>query len=110
MDRDDKYSTKHVNGSKVDDDNDHHGRKSRTLSVGWSLKSAGGLVITYRAMVASTLSVRSRYLKGELKQRLKNSWKKKVCVKAKSTSYIRHEDFLRSFVLLRHAQGTPPGF
>ena len=27
-------------------------------------------------------------------------------------SYIRHEDFLRpsSFVLLRHAQGTPPGF
>ena len=73
MDRDDKYSTKHVNGSKVDDDNDHHGRKSRTLSVGWSLKSAGGLVITYRAMVASTLSVRSRYLKGELKQQLTNS-------------------------------------
>ena len=24
--------------------------------------------------------------------------------------YIRHKDFLHSFVLLRNAQGTPPGF
>ena len=39
-----------------------YGMKTNIWSLGWRSKDPGGLVMTYRAVEASELSVRSRYL------------------------------------------------
>ena len=73
-----------------------------TLSVGCILKSLGGLVITYRAIVASTSSERSRYLRDLMN--------KKYSLYSDLQSPIESMPWFLSAVTKRSSQVASPSF